>query len=46
VLGAELRWLRRVIEDLREGQLTWDDEWLREVAAAFTPPDGEEDGSA
>jgi|SRR5215207_3272244 len=46
VLGAELGWLRRVIDDLREGRLTWDDQWLREVAAAFTPPDGDEDGGA
>jgi len=24
-----------VIDDLREGRLTWSEEWLREIAAAF-----------
>jgi hypothetical protein len=45
VLGAELSWLREVIEDLREGRLTWSEQWLREVFDAFHPTDeGEEDG--
>ena len=38
VLRAELGWLRGVIADLRGGRLTWSEEWLREVAAAFHPP--------
>jgi len=42
VLEAELAWLRSVIEDLRTGRLTWTEEWLREVAAAFNPPDDTE----
>jgi DNA-binding PadR family transcriptional regulator len=45
VLQAELAWLRGVIEDLREGRLTWSEQWLREIAAAFMPPnDNEEAG--
>jgi DNA-binding PadR family transcriptional regulator len=35
VLQAELGWVRGVIDDLREGRLTWSEEWLREIAAAF-----------
>jgi DNA-binding PadR family transcriptional regulator len=42
LLQAELSWLRGVIADLRDGRLTWSREWLREVAAAFHPPDNEE----
>lgn len=41
LLRAELRWLRSVIDELREGRLTWSEEWLREIAAAFMPPDPE-----
>jgi DNA-binding PadR family transcriptional regulator len=39
VLDAELSWLGRVIADVRDGRLTWSEEWLREVAASFRPPD-------
>jgi DNA-binding PadR family transcriptional regulator len=35
MLDAELAWIRGVIDDLREGRLTWSEEWLREIAAAF-----------
>lgn len=35
MLTAELTWIRAVIEDLRAGRLTWSQEWLREIAAAF-----------
>ena len=38
LLQAELAWLRGVIDDLRDGRLTWSEEWLREIAAAFAPP--------
>jgi DNA-binding PadR family transcriptional regulator len=41
VLQAELAWLRGVIEDLRERRLEWSEQWLREVARAFLPPDTE-----
>jgi DNA-binding PadR family transcriptional regulator len=37
MLEAELSWVRGVIEDLREGRLTWSEQWLREIAAAFLP---------
>ena len=43
VLEAELGWLRGVIADLEAGRLTWSEEWLREVFAAFHPLDEEED---
>ncbi|SFJ36117.1 DNA-binding transcriptional regulator, PadR family [Paenibacillus sp. UNC496MF] len=32
VAGAELEWLRAVIDDFRSGELSWNEEWLREVA--------------
>lgn len=35
VLEAELSWVRGVIADLREGRLSWSEQWLREVAASF-----------
>jgi DNA-binding PadR family transcriptional regulator len=34
ILQAELNWLHGVIDDLREGRLTWTQEWLAEVFAA------------
>jgi DNA-binding PadR family transcriptional regulator len=37
MLQAELGWLRGVIADLTEGRLTWNEEWLREIAEAFLP---------
>jgi DNA-binding PadR family transcriptional regulator len=36
VLRAELAWVRGVIADLREGRLTWTEQWLHEIAARFT----------
>jgi DNA-binding PadR family transcriptional regulator len=39
LLEAELSWLRGVIDDLREGRLTWSEEWLRELADKFLPAD-------
>jgi DNA-binding PadR family transcriptional regulator len=39
VVQAELDWVRGVIGDLRQGRLTWSEQWLREIATAFTPPD-------
>ncbi len=38
MLEAELKWVRSVIADLRGGQLTWNQEWMR----PFAPPDAEE----
>jgi DNA-binding PadR family transcriptional regulator len=41
VLEAELGWIRGAIEDLRKGELTWSEEWLREIASAFTEDEEE-----
>jgi DNA-binding PadR family transcriptional regulator len=43
VLDAQLSWLRGVIDDLRERRLDWSEQWLREIAAAFIPPDNQGD---
>ena len=43
VLRAELAWLRGVIADLKDGRLTWSEEWLREIATAFQPPDDDKE---
>jgi len=32
---AEIAWLGRLIGELRSGEISWDEEWLRGVAAAF-----------
>jgi DNA-binding PadR family transcriptional regulator len=42
LLEAELAWLQAVIADLGSGSLAWNDQWLRDVAAKFTPSDTEE----
>jgi len=39
VRTAELAWLRGVVDDLRAGRLTWSEELIRELAAAFNPPE-------
>jgi DNA-binding PadR family transcriptional regulator len=44
VLQAEITWLAGVIGDLREGRLTWSEQWLLDVAAAFMPPDDTKEG--
>jgi DNA-binding PadR family transcriptional regulator len=41
LLAAELEWVRGVVDDLRDGRLTWSERWLREMAAAFDPPSEE-----
>jgi len=46
LLEAELAWLRGVIDDLREGRLTWSDQWLREVFAAIGLPQDDEEQPA
>jgi DNA-binding PadR family transcriptional regulator len=33
---AELKWVQDVLAALRTGELTWSEEWIREVAARFT----------
>ncbi|HUA06748.1 MAG TPA: PadR family transcriptional regulator [Solirubrobacteraceae bacterium] len=47
LLEAELSWLRGVIDDLREGRLTWNEEWLLELFGRFLANDqqrNQEDG--
>jgi DNA-binding PadR family transcriptional regulator len=39
VLEAELAWLAGVIADLEKRRLTWSEQWLAEIAAAFAPSD-------
>jgi hypothetical protein len=38
VLEAEVGWLRAVCDDIRDGRLTWDEDWMRDMAARFNPP--------
>jgi DNA-binding PadR family transcriptional regulator len=38
MLAAELEWVRGVIDDLQAGRMTWSEQWLQEIATAFTPP--------
>jgi DNA-binding PadR family transcriptional regulator len=38
MLSAELAWIRGIVADLREGRLSWDEEWLRSQQAGFAPP--------
>ncbi len=38
MLGAELSWVRGVIENLREGRLTWSEEWIRQIGAEIGIP--------
>jgi DNA-binding PadR family transcriptional regulator len=40
LLRAELAWVSSVIDELRDGRLSWDEEKLREVAARFSPAAG------
>ncbi len=42
LLGAELSWVRGVIDDLRAGRLTWSEKWLRELAERFLPADADD----
>ena len=42
MLEAELSWVRGVIDDLREGRLTWSEEWLRELADKFLPAEDQQ----
>jgi DNA-binding PadR family transcriptional regulator len=37
ILTAQLAWLRGVIADLETGRLTWTQQWLADVFAAFHP---------
>jgi DNA-binding PadR family transcriptional regulator len=37
VQKTELSWVKAVIADLCEGRLTWNEAWLRKIAAQFSP---------
>jgi DNA-binding PadR family transcriptional regulator len=37
VQATELSWVKAVVEDLRAGRLTWSEDWLRQIAAQFSP---------
>ena len=37
VLAAEIGWLDGLVADLREGRLTWDLAWIRQIAAQLGP---------
>lgn len=45
ILRAELSWVRGLIADLREGRLSWSEQWLRDVSAAFHPPGEDEEAT-
>jgi DNA-binding PadR family transcriptional regulator len=44
VLQAELSWVRGVVADIREGRLTWSEQWLREIAAQIGLSSEEKEG--
>ena len=35
VLHTELTWVKSIVDDLDTGRLTWNEEWLRTIAAQF-----------
>src|SRR6266496_4207613 len=35
VVNTELTWVQSLVEELSSGQLTWNEEWLRAIAAQF-----------
>jgi DNA-binding PadR family transcriptional regulator len=37
ILTAQLSWLHTVIDDLQTGRLTWSEQWLAELFAAYHP---------
>jgi DNA-binding PadR family transcriptional regulator len=47
ILTAQLAWLRGVINDLETGRLSWNEQWLAELFAAFHPdgPDNTPSGA-
>ena len=42
VLTAQLSWLHAVIDDLQSGRLTWNQQWLDELFAAYHPGEPED----
>ena len=43
ILAAELDWVRGVVEDLRQGRLTWTEQWIRDFSTTNTPPSDQEE---
>jgi DNA-binding PadR family transcriptional regulator len=43
ILTAQLTWLRGVIADLESGRLTWNEQWLAELFAAYHPEAGSDE---
>jgi DNA-binding PadR family transcriptional regulator len=37
ILTAQLSWIHGVMDDLQTGRLTWNEQWLAELYAAFNP---------
>jgi hypothetical protein len=33
-----LDWVRNLSDDIRAGRVTWDEDWMRDMAARFNPP--------
>jgi DNA-binding PadR family transcriptional regulator len=46
LLEAELSWVRGVIADIRDGRLTWSEEWIERIAAEIGLPREEKEGTA
>jgi DNA-binding PadR family transcriptional regulator len=40
IVNTELTWVQSIVEELSSGQLTWNEEWLRAIAAQFEPEHG------
>ncbi len=43
ILAAELDWVRGVVEDLRQGRLTWTEQWIRDFSTTHAPPSDAEE---
>ena len=39
LLESELTWIQSLLDDMRTGEITWNEQWLRQVAATFGNPD-------
>jgi hypothetical protein len=35
MLESELKWVRSLLGNLRSGDISWSEEWLRQIAAQF-----------
>ncbi len=46
LLEAELVWLRSTISDLEDGSLSWNEEWIRSIAAQHKPAHQDENAAS